>query len=122
MKFLANVFATALVSGIAQIARADLADTLEQYIGYTIVGTKTIDGYRDKDGKKSDDFEGCDFDRKIRFDDGTVLTCSSYSYTYAYRPTAVILMKTSEYQGRKMALVVMIVDDEAYDMQAVLVR
>jgi hypothetical protein len=103
-------------------AAADIVDELSSYTGYTIVGTKTVIGYRDKNGKRSDDFEGCDFDRTIKFDDGTVLTCSSYSYTYAYRPTALILMKTNEYQGRKFASVVMIVEDEAYEMAPVLLH
>jgi hypothetical protein len=103
-------------------AGADTADTLENYVGYTIVASKTIVGYRDKDGKSSDDFEGCDFDRKIRFDDGTTLTCSGYDYTYAYRPTALILMKSSEFQGRKTAQAVMIVEDDAYDMELIFLR
>ena len=106
----------------ASPSQADVADTLEEYVGYTIVGTKTIVGYRDEDGKKSDDFEGCDFGRKIRFDDGTSLTCSSYSYTYSYRPTAVLLMKTSAANGRKLASVVMVVEDEAFEMEPVFLR
>ena len=109
----------AVTLGCMEPVGADTADTLENYVGYTIVGSKTIVGYRDKDGKSSEDFEGCDFDRKIRFDDGTALTCSGYDYSYSYRPTAVLLMKSSEFQGRKVAHIVMIVEDDAYDMEPI---
>jgi len=101
---------------------AGLADKLGRFTGYTIVASKTISGYVDEDGKKSDDFEGCDFDRKILFDDGTSATCASYSYTYAYRPTAVLLMKELSVRGLRMATVVMMVDDETYDMPPIRLR
>jgi hypothetical protein len=74
------------------LAYADLADELENYVGYTIVDSKTIDGYRDG-SEEHDDFEGCDYDRKIIFSDGSYLVCAEYNYTYAYRPTAIILGK-----------------------------
>ena len=46
---------------------------LSKLQGYTIVGVLTITGYVDKDGKVKDNFEGCDFERKIVFDGGKVL-------------------------------------------------
>lgn len=52
---------------VCPIAFADLADTLENYAGYTIAATKHIAGYIDEDGKKSDGFEGCEFGRKSNF-------------------------------------------------------
>jgi hypothetical protein len=110
----------ALSIGLALCSSSIDALDLSSYVGYTIVAAKTVTGYRDKNGKHSHEFEGCDFDRVIVFDDGTKLTCSSYSYSYSYRPEAVILMKNSEYQGRTFALVVMIVDDEEYEMSPVI--
>ena len=71
---------------VCSIASADVADVLEEYKGYTIADVKTVDGYIDNDGKRSDSFEGCEFERKIVFTDGTALTCSTYHYHYAYRP------------------------------------
>jgi hypothetical protein len=100
---------------------ADLANILGRYVGYTIVGTKTIAGYVEK-GKKKDDFEGCDFNRTIVFDDGTGLVCSSYGYQYAYRPTAVILMKSMQISGTNYGQIVMIVESEKYDMQGVVLQ
>jgi hypothetical protein len=87
-----------------------------------IVGTKTIVGYVDKKGQKKDDFEGCDFDRTIIFDDGTGITCSSYGYQYAYRPTAVLLMKSMQISGKNFGQVVMIVESDSYDMQGVILQ
>jgi hypothetical protein len=40
----------------------------------------------------SDEFEGCDYDRIIIFDNGYGLRCSEYKYRYAYRPRVVILL------------------------------
>jgi hypothetical protein len=66
-----------------------------------------------------DDFEGCDFDKRIRFDNGWTLTCSEYSYSYAYRPDAVIFVKSIELRGRSYWMVKALIDDEFYEMQAI---
>lgn len=79
-------------------AFASLADNLESYVGYKIIAKKTVAG----------EFEGCDFDKKIIFDDRTVLTCATYGYQYSYRPTAIILFNGSNIK--------MVIEDEAYDM------
>lgn len=94
---------------IPSAVEADTASQLARYEGYTIASVKTIDKWVSSDrSKSSTSFEGCDFGRYIVFDDGTYLRCSGYGYQYAYRPDAVILMKGSR--------IVMIVDDDAYDM------
>jgi hypothetical protein len=69
-----------------------------------------------------DEFEGCDFDRVIRFDNGWTLTCSEYSYSYSYRPDAVIFAKTMQYRGRSYWMIKALIDDEFYDMQPVPVK
>jgi hypothetical protein len=108
---------------LAAPARADLADKLGRYVGYTILASKTVVGYRNKDGKQSNSFEGCDFGRTILFDDGTALTCAGFGYSYAYRPTAVILVKNSgSFQGHTLASVVMIVEGEEYDMESLVLQ
>ncbi len=88
---------------------AGMTDELSQFVGYTIVASKTIAGYQDKEGKKKDDFEGCDYGRTIIFDDDKIIHCSSYGYQYAYRPTAIILSNGSTFK--------MIVEDDIYDVQ-----
>lgn len=105
----------ALTAGLAVLlsmsstpALSDAADTLSDYIGFTIAAKKTIVGRID-DGERDDDFEGCDYGRIIIFDDNTYLECAEYGYQYAYRPEAILLVRS----GR----VVMIVEDDAYDMR-----
>ena len=98
-------------------ALADMADKMEKLVGYAIVDSKTIDGWSE-DGKTKDGFEGCSHGRVIIFTDGKGLTCSTYSYSYAYRPTAVILAKQVSYQGRNFYDFKMVVGDEVYDMRA----
>lgn len=99
------------------IANADLADELEDLVGYVIVAAKTVEGWRDG-RKRGDDFEGCEHGRVIVFTDGTALTCNTYSYSYSYRPTAVILAKQFKYQGREVYDFKMVVEDEVYDMSS----
>lgn len=88
---------------------ADITDQLSDFVGYKIIANKTIAGYQDRNGKKGDDFEGCDYDRVIVFDDNKILTCTGYGYQYAYRPTAIILSNGSSFK--------MIVEDDVYDMR-----
>jgi hypothetical protein len=104
--------------GVAGQAFADTASKLEKFVGYTIIATKQVD-FRVEDGKKEDGFSGCAHGRDIVFTDGTGLTCKSYGYQYAYRPTAVILAKEiGTYGGRKLFDLKMVVGDDVYDMKA----
>lgn len=99
------------------LAFADLADKLGRLIGYTIVDSKTVDGWRE-DGKTNDGFEGCNHGRVIIFTDGKGLTCNTYSYSYSYRPTAIVLAKQISFQGKSFYDFKMVVGDEVYDMSA----
>lgn len=104
---------------IAVPANAVSSGELEGLGGYTIIASKTIEGYRDggQSGKRGDDFEGCDIDRVIVFTDGTALTSAEYSYQYAYRPTAIIFAKQITNGGRAFYDFKMIVEDEVYEMR-----
>lgn len=93
---------------ITTTAFADFSNELGDFIGYTIVGNKTIIDWYDKNGKSDDSFEGCDFDRVFVFSDNRILTCASYGYTYAYRPRAVILSNGYNFK--------MIVGDHIFSM------
>ena len=104
------------------IAEADVADVLGRYVGYTIVASKTIAGYVDKDGTRKNQFDGCNFGRTIIFDDNTSMTCSTYGYQYAFRPTAIILMKSMSIGGKSYGSVVMVVESDSYDMQGVILN
>ncbi len=117
-----GMVAALLLLATCGAAHADTADVLGRYVGYTIVGSKTIAGYVDKEGNRKSDFQGCDFNRTILFDDGTTLQCSTYGYHYAFRPTAIILMKSMSISGKNYGAIVMVVESESYDMQGVLLN
>jgi hypothetical protein len=109
----------ALASGIvlSSMAQADLADELDDLIGYTIIDSKTIASWYDEDEKEVGAFKGCKHGRVIVFTDNKTLTCAEYGYQYAYRPTAIILAKEISYQGKSFYDFKMIVEDEVYDMR-----
>ena len=70
-------------------------------VGYTIVYQGIVTGYiQNSAGKqeKSNSFAGCDFGRKIIFDNKYAVTCSGYSYHYSFRPNGIILVKDSYVQ------------------------
>lgn len=113
MKYFIAVFIAALA---ALPAYADLADELDDLVGYTIIASKTIDHWYDDD-EKDDAFNGCSHGRVIVFSDGTALTCAEYGYQYAYRPTAIILAKEITNGGKSFYDFKMIVEDEVYDMR-----
>ena len=104
-----NLIAALCLTLTPHVANADMADDLEDLVGYTIAESKTIAGWYDEDGDKGDSFEGCEHGRTIVFTDDRVLTCAQYGYQFAYRATAVILVKGSSYK--------MVVEDEIYDMR-----
>lgn len=85
------------------------ASDFDDLVGWTVAASTQVRG----------DFEGCDFDKKIRFDNGWVLTCSEYSYSYSYRPSAVIFVKSFSLKGRTYWMVKVLIDDEFYEMQPI---
>lgn len=54
-------------------------------------------------------FEGCDFNRRVVFDNGLFLVCSSYSYHYAYRPDVLILKSV------RTGAIKILIDDEEFE-------
>ena len=113
MKFIISIL---VIVFTALPAYADLADELEDLVGYTIIASKTVERWYDED-EKDDSFNGCSHGRVIVFTDGKTLTCAEYGYQYAYRPTAVILAKEITYQGKSFYDFKMVVGDEVYDMR-----
>ena len=109
MRRLVRALFTSIFLFTSVIAWADASDRLSRLEGYTIVLATYIKGYQDEDGKKEDSFNGCNFGRTIIFDNNKVLTCSSYSYTYSYHPSAVIFVKGADFK--------MLVGNELYDMR-----
>ena len=97
---------------LSSAASALSARDFARYKGYTIVYAGTVTGFYDRnhrDKADSGNFEGCEYDRKIFLDDRYEVTCSSYGYSYGFRPDAVIL---SNGYSKKL-----IVDDDVYDIR-----
>lgn len=86
------VGAGSLIASSPAFANCDLGDV----VGYTLVAQKTVSGFLDlKKQKRSDDYEGCDFDRVLLFSDGSGIRCTSYHYHYAFHPDAYLFAKHS---------------------------
>jgi hypothetical protein len=114
---IAPICATLAALLLASPAKADLASKLRKLMGYTIVDSKTIAGWRHEAKKEEGTFDGCEHGRVIVFDDNTVLTCAEYGYQYAYRPTAIILARPRTYGGKTVYDYKMVVENEIYDMR-----
>jgi hypothetical protein len=77
---------------------------LRKLEGWTILSVTSIQG----------EFEGCDFGKKIRLEDGSVFTCSEYNDTYSYSPDVIVFAKKTTYQGHTSKLVI---EDEIFEME-----
>jgi hypothetical protein len=93
-----KVFGAAIVFGLAGVATAsDLEDLAKD--GYAVIIETEVEG----------EFEGCDFDKRIPFQNGMIFVCSEYNYTYAYNPDVLILKHVSSGDIK------VIIDDEEFD-------
>jgi hypothetical protein len=102
-------FLLAICFVLSLFSVAASATDLGRYVGWTIAAEKTITGYIDEKGNEKSQFDGCNYNWTIIFDDRTVLTCTGYSYHYAYRPQAILLVRNHSW--------IMLVDGDAYDMR-----
>jgi len=106
----------AFMIGLACVVASAHADRCTQSLGklqgYTVHAATQVDG----------DFEGCDFNKVIRFMDGKALRCSSYSYLYAFMPDAIIFAKSITYQGKSLATVKVLIECQIFDMEPVVLK
>jgi len=67
--------------------------------GYAVIDTTNVTGT----------FNGCEYDRVYKLDNGKLFYCGGYNYNYSYRPELYILknVKNSNYKY--------IIDDEEYE-------
>ncbi|MGO3447577.1 MAG: hypothetical protein ACTINK_09545 [Kluyvera intermedia] len=96
--------AVILLSLSAPVLALD-ADDFSNLEGYTITAVTRVDG----------DFDGCEYDKKIKLQNGWVLSCQTYRYHYAYAPSVAVLTKDV---GRGYTIKA-IIDDDIYDMHPV---
>lgn len=93
-----GVAAAFILSTVASAAGAsDLEDLAKD--GYAVIEETQVDG----------EFEGCDFDRRIKLINGLIFVCQTYSYSYAYMPDVLILkhIRTGDIK--------VLIDDDEYD-------
>lgn len=90
------------VLGCCFVSFSALASDLEDLAkdGYAVIDETTVKGY---------DFEGCEYDKVIAFNNGLKFKCSEYSYHYSYNPEVYIL-KHAQYDSYKV-----IIDDEEFE-------
>jgi hypothetical protein len=81
------------------------ATELQEIVGYTAVTSSNVSG----------EFEGADFDKPVRLDNGMIFEFTEYSYTYSYRPDVIVFARSVTYQGRAMTLYKLLIEDELYD-------
>jgi hypothetical protein len=56
------------------------AATLEEIVGYTAITSTSVSG----------DFEGADFDKVVKMDNGMIFEFMEYKYAYAYHPDVIV--------------------------------
>lgn len=97
-------FAVLMVAVIAipsvSFADCDLdIDQLEDLVGYQVEGVYSVAGWVDEAAGKvgsEDDWEGCRYNRKIIFSDGTSVKCTSHHNSSAWgRQKAVMFERHS---------------------------
>ncbi len=85
---------------------ADTAGDFRGMEGWTIIATTQVE----------DEFEGCDFDKVIKFLNGMALECSTFSYTYSFMPNAVIFAKPAKHKDMEFYQIKALIGDKLYDM------
>jgi len=105
---------------VSQSSSALDADDFSGLVGFIIVATTNVRG----------DFEGADFDKPVALDNGMIFEFSTYSYTYSYRPSAVVMARIFTIDEmrrfgmnppptRPITIYKLIINDEIYDVQRV---
>ncbi len=82
---------------------------ISDYVGWQIIYSGTGTGYIDENGKKEDDFEGCEYSRILIVDYSKQVTCTEYNYAYAFHPDIVVLSNGHSLKA--------CIDDEMYNVR-----
>ena len=98
-----------LATALAVPAEAGCEIDISDYVGWQIIYSGTVTGYIDENGKKEDDFDGCEYGRILIVDYTKKITCAEYNYAYAFHPDIVVLSN-----GRSLEACI---DDEMYDVR-----
>lgn len=107
------VLVSLLVVGTASAGCELDVDEFEDLVGYEIEDVKTVAGWIDEDDGKvgnEDDWEGCRYNRKIIFDDGSSVMCKTYHYSNAWGPQKAVIF--TRHSSQKVCI-----DDELMDVR-----
>ena len=77
--------------------------------GWVIAAVTQVDG----------SFSGCEYDRAIAFINGMVFKCSEYKHDFSlssFSPGAVIFVKTTEYEGKEVYEIKVLIGAHVYGM------
>jgi len=78
-------------------------------VGYTAGASTNVVG----------EFEGADFDKPVKLDNGMIFEFTEYNYTYSYRPDVIVFARAATFQGRSVTLYKFMIEDELYDARRV---
>lgn len=102
-----SIFAVYLLMSCSNVSACEI--DASDFVGWTIIYSGTVTGYYDENGQEKDEFEGCDFDRRLIIDYTSIITCIDYGYSYSYQPDIVILSNGSSLKA--------CIDDDMYDVR-----
>src|SRR5467141_5475559 len=85
------------------------ASELDEIVGYTAITSSNVSG----------EFEGADFDKPVKLDNGMIFEFTEYSYSYSYRPEVIVFAETVTYQGRDVTLYKLLIEDDLYDARRI---
>ncbi len=86
-------------------ASCDASD-FSELVGYTAIVSTNVVG----------EFEGADYDKPVKLDNGMIFEFTEYNYTYSYRPDVIVFARAATVQGRSVTLYKLMIEDELYDV------
>ena len=93
-----KAIAALCLAGQLTLSPASYAGCLDQLTeGATLIAKTTIVAWVEEN-QRHDGYEGCAYGRILVFSDNRGVMCSSYSYHYTYRPTALVFSGPSGLQ------------------------
>lgn len=102
--------AAVLATGMAVCGAAPCAagcEGLEEVVGFTLVAATRVQG----------EFNGCDFDRLVEFENGLALRCSEQRPTRTQQPAAYVFLRQIGLEGNTLSLLKVCIAGHMYNMR-----
>ena len=104
MKILVGISLIILFTSFKTESRNTIDDLCE-LVGYTCIDCSNVVG----------DFEGADFEKLVKLDNGMIFEFNEYNYSYSYRPEVAIFAMERNYKGESHIMYKLVIEDEIYD-------